>query len=153
MQSNEITDTQLTAMIAEQNRWLAQEEADRRDNLIALINTWNEATSPYTLRSDKEHAIERVEDVHRRNKMRIINLTPHALHIRRADGTDITVQPCGTAPRLEVSRADCAPVVCDDGVEIAVSRATFGALTGMPKEPSATVLKWQWSSTALVRQT
>ena len=59
MQSNEITDTQLTAMIAEQNRWLAQEEADRRDNLIALINTWNEATSPYTLRSDKEHAIER----------------------------------------------------------------------------------------------
>lgn len=59
MQSNQITDTQLAAMIEEQNRWLAQEEFDRRNNLIALINTWNEASSPYTLRSDKEHAIER----------------------------------------------------------------------------------------------
>ena len=46
-------------MIAEQNRWLAQEEADRRDNLIALINTWNEATSPSVPRTDDEHAIER----------------------------------------------------------------------------------------------
>ena len=35
------------------------EALKRRDNLIALINTWNEATSPYALRSDKEHAIER----------------------------------------------------------------------------------------------
>lgn len=35
------------------------ERRERRDNLIALINTWNEATSPYTLRSDKEHAIEK----------------------------------------------------------------------------------------------
>ena len=65
--------------------------------------------------------------------MRIINLTPHALHIRRVDGTDITVQPCGIVPRLEVSRADCDPVVCKDGVGIAVSNATFGALTGMPE--------------------
>lgn len=65
--------------------------------------------------------------------MRIINLTPHALHIRRVDGTDITVQPSGIVPRLEVSRADCDPVVCNDGVGIAVSSAAFGALTGMPE--------------------
>ena len=64
--------------------------------------------------------------------MRIINLTPHALHIRKADGTDITIEPSGIVPRLEVSRSDCKPVVCEDGVEIAVSRVTFGALTGMP---------------------
>ena len=64
--------------------------------------------------------------------MRIINLTPHALHIRRADGSDIVIEPSGIVPRLEVSREVCSPVICDDGVEIAVSRATFGALTGMP---------------------
>lgn len=64
--------------------------------------------------------------------MKIINLTPHALHIRRVDGTDITIEPSGIVPRLEVSRADCDPVACEDGVEIEVSRATFGALTGMP---------------------
>jgi len=27
--------------------------------------------------------------------MKIINLTPHALHIRRADGSDITIEPNG----------------------------------------------------------
>ena len=64
--------------------------------------------------------------------MKIINLTPHALHIRRADGSDIVIEPSGIVPRLEVSREQCEPVTCEDGVEIAVSRATFGALTGMP---------------------
>ena len=40
MQSNEITDSRLAEMIAEQNRWLAESERiDRRNNLIALINT------------------------------------------------------------------------------------------------------------------
>ena len=59
MQSNEITDVRLTAMIAEQGRWLAESEAiERRNNLIALINTWNEASAPYVFRSDEEHAIE-----------------------------------------------------------------------------------------------
>ena len=59
MQSNEITDSRLAEMIAEQNRWLAESDRiDRRDNLIALINTWNEASAPYVFRSDEEHAIE-----------------------------------------------------------------------------------------------
>ena len=34
--------------------------AAQRDNLIALINTWNEATSPSTPRTEDEHAIQRV---------------------------------------------------------------------------------------------
>ena len=77
----------------------------------------------------------------------IINLTPHALHIRRADGSDIVIEPSGIVPRLEVSRAECAPVLCEDGVEIAVSRATFGALTGMPE----TSLKCSFCGTVTVR--
>ena len=32
---------------------------ERRDNLIALINTYNEASSPSVPRTDEEHAIER----------------------------------------------------------------------------------------------
>ena len=72
--------------------------------------------------------------------MKIINLTPHALHIRRADGSDIVIEPSGIVPRLEVSRADCDPVVCEDGVEIAVSRATFGALTS--RRFGATKTRW-----------
>ena len=64
--------------------------------------------------------------------MKIVNLTPHALHIRRADGTDIAVEPSGTVPRLATSREILQPVSCDDGVDIQVSRATFGTLAGMP---------------------
>ena len=64
--------------------------------------------------------------------MKIVNLTPHVLHIRRVDGSDIVVEPSGIVPRLEVSREQCDPVICEDGFEIAVSRATFGALTRMP---------------------
>ena len=63
--------------------------------------------------------------------MKIVNLTPHALHIRRADGTDIAVEPSGTVPRLATSREILQPVSCDDGVDIQVSRATFGTLAGM----------------------
>jgi len=32
---------------------------ERRDNLVALINTYNEASSPSVPRTDEEHAIER----------------------------------------------------------------------------------------------
>jgi hypothetical protein len=35
------------------------EQAERRDNLIALINTYNESSSPSVPRTDAEHAIER----------------------------------------------------------------------------------------------
>lgn len=32
---------------------------ERRDNLIALINTYNESSSPSVARTDSEHAVER----------------------------------------------------------------------------------------------
>ena len=32
-------------------------ETERRDNLIALINTWNECTSPSTPRTEEEHEV------------------------------------------------------------------------------------------------
>jgi hypothetical protein len=33
------------------------DKLERRDNLIALINTWNEASAPYVMRSDAEHKV------------------------------------------------------------------------------------------------
>lgn len=60
MQLNEISDKQLADMIAETDRWLAEEERiERRNELIALINTYNESSSPSVPRTDEEHAIER----------------------------------------------------------------------------------------------
>jgi hypothetical protein len=35
------------------------EAIERRDNLVALINTWNEASNPAVPRTDAEHAEER----------------------------------------------------------------------------------------------
>ncbi len=52
-----MTDNRLTEMIAEQNRWL--NDLDHREELIALINTYNESSSPSVPRTDEEHAIER----------------------------------------------------------------------------------------------
>lgn len=37
----------------------AAERIERRNNLIALINTWNEATNPSVPRTDAEHEVER----------------------------------------------------------------------------------------------
>lgn len=38
---------------------MTTESLDRRDSLIALINTYNESTSPSTPRTDQEHEAER----------------------------------------------------------------------------------------------
>lgn len=64
--------------------------------------------------------------------MLIINLTPHALHIRRADGTEMTVEPSGIVPRLATRRKLLQSVCCNDGAEIIVTQVAFGALTDMP---------------------
>lgn len=64
--------------------------------------------------------------------MQIINLTPHALHIRSAHGTEIVVEPSGIVPRLATRRELLQSVRCDDGAEVLVTQAAFGALTDMP---------------------
>jgi hypothetical protein len=38
---------------------MSREAIERRDNLVALINTWNEATSPNVPRTDAEHEVQR----------------------------------------------------------------------------------------------
>lgn len=33
-------------------------ESERRNNLVELINTYNESSAPYVMRTDEEHKIE-----------------------------------------------------------------------------------------------
>lgn len=63
--------------------------------------------------------------------MTIINLTPHAVTLHGADGQSVTLPPSGQVARLAVAREAMAPVVVD-GVTLAVSRPTLGAVTGLP---------------------
>jgi hypothetical protein len=64
----------------------------------------------------------------------IINLTPHALHIRQIDGGTTVIPPSGTVARRAVTREELAPL---EG--IAVRRSVFGPITGLP-EPQENVV-------------
>jgi hypothetical protein len=60
--------------------------------------------------------------------MRFINLTPHALHIRMADGTYVDIPPSGTVARRSVER-----VVVDTIDGVTVYETKFGPLEGLPE--------------------
>lgn len=76
------------------------------------------------------------------------NLTPHPIVIRRADGSDLTIAPCGVVPRVVSASIDAAPILGDipvsidlpgtvadlpdavDGVALIVSGMVLAALAG-----------------------
>lgn len=63
----------------------------------------------------------------------IINLTPHAVDIQRADGTLISVPPSGTTARVAaVSRATVVG-------NIAVTQNAYGEIEGLPPPAPATI--------------
>lgn len=63
------------------------------------------------------------------NKMtEFVNLTPHAVTMKRADGVAFTVQPSGQEARRDTVRAE-RPAL--DGVPVAV--VTFGDVNGLPE--------------------
>jgi len=63
-------------------------------------------------------------------KMKIINLTPHALNIVTDSGT-VTIPPSGTVARVSVTR-ESAGTVTVGGVQVPLYRATYGAVEGLP---------------------
>lgn len=67
--------------------------------------------------------------------MNIINLTPHPLRIRRADGSFLDLpKPAGQVPRLVVSR-----VVLGSVEGVTVVKSTVGSPEGLPPaEPGTT---------------
>lgn len=63
-----------------------------------------------------------------------INLTPHALNVRKADGTFLELPPSGTVARRSVERVVVGEI---DG--IAVYATKFGQLEGLPEPSEDTV--------------
>lgn len=60
-------------------------------------------------------------------KLEIINLTPHALNLRAADGSIQVIPPSGQVARVAETRVALPPVA-----GLSVSRATYGAVEGLP---------------------
>ena len=60
----------------------------------------------------------------------VINLTPHSLNLVTDSGT-VTVPPSGVVARVAVAR-ESAGTVTIDGVTVPLSRATYGAIEGLP---------------------
>lgn len=67
-------------------------------------------------------------------KMRLVNLTPHVLNVRKADGTFLELPPSGTVARRSVER-----VVVGDVDGITVYATKFGQLEGLPEPSEDTV--------------
>ena len=72
------------------------------------------------------------------NAKNIMNLTPHAVDIYGDEGLIVTVQPSGTVARVAEKRESCPPVAIGLTV-IDVSRATYGAVTGLPASDGETI--------------
>ena len=63
-----------------------------------------------------------------------INLTPHTLNVRKADGTFLELPPSGTIARRSVERVVVGEV---DGVTIYATK--FGQLEGLPEPAEGTI--------------
>lgn len=59
----------------------------------------------------------------------MLNLTPHAITLQRADGTRVTYPPSGELARVSVAEVVCCEL---DGIPV-VSR-TLGEAQGLPEE-------------------
>ena len=68
----------------------------------------------------------------------IVNLTPHPLVLVGTNGT-LEVPPSGQIARLAVTRQQLDPVIVD-GVELPVSRASMGAVEGLPTPQDGVLL-------------
>ncbi len=70
--------------------------------------------------------------------MKFMNLTPHAIVLRPAEGVEITVPPSGQLARASVATLDQQPLLVD-GKSIPVVRNTFGAIEGLPAPDGETI--------------
>lgn len=66
--------------------------------------------------------------------MNIVNLTPHTLNIHTNNGNIIDVAPSGIIARVVTGREELEPIA-----GISVSRASFGAIEGLPEPADDTI--------------
>jgi hypothetical protein len=63
--------------------------------------------------------------------MRLVNLTPHAIALRAADGTDHTIAPSGVVARVATIAGEPVAV---EGIPVPVAPAVaFGSVEGLPE--------------------
>ena len=67
--------------------------------------------------------------------MKIKNLTPHALNVKKADGQYLTVEPSGSVARVNY---ETTLDRIQDGVEI--FHFQYGEIKGLPPEQEGTIL-------------
>lgn len=76
------------------------------------------------------------------NAKRLINLTPHAVGIYGDEGWITDVPASGTLARVAEQRESCPPIQIGtdiSGLYISASRATYGAVTGLPEPDGETI--------------
>jgi hypothetical protein len=66
--------------------------------------------------------------------MQLVNLTPHALTLRAADGTDAVVPPSGTVARVAAAATDTGKTVAG----LPVQTTTLGEVTDLPEPTTGT---------------
>lgn len=66
--------------------------------------------------------------------MNMINLTPHVINVRRADGSELAFAPTAPAARVATSQVEVSEV---DGIP--VRRNTFGQVENLPEPQEGTV--------------
>lgn len=66
--------------------------------------------------------------------MNIVNLTPHTINIRKTDGAFLNIPASGAIARREETRETLSGL---DG--IGISRASYGAVTGLPDPQDNTI--------------
>ena len=67
-------------------------------------------------------------------EMKIINLTPHVINIRRADGSVIDIPPSGQVARCAETRVPAGEIA-----GIGVTIAVYGAVEGLPEPERNTI--------------
>jgi len=67
--------------------------------------------------------------------MKILNCTPHAIVLRKPDGTDITVPPSGQVARVSMAETDIGTVA-----GLPTIRREPGEVTGLPAEQPGTII-------------
>lgn len=71
--------------------------------------------------------------------MKIVNLTPHSLHVVADDKTVIEIPPSGKVARVSVTRELDHVIDDTDGRRISVYKTRYGRLEGLPRRKAGVV--------------
>jgi hypothetical protein len=71
--------------------------------------------------------------------MKFINLTPHDVVVRLADGSNFVIPKSGQQTRVAVKQIDRAPLLTDDGKQLAVVANEYGDIEGLPAVQEGTI--------------